>query len=118
MSLTGNTSNKDLDFLKASVLGLARTPEGNRLIISFMQKQNDFKIAIANEQQRLISENNGVYPRDLDKKMMEFADNYRMFTDEEVAEINSFLAINKKKETPLKEKSDEEIKKMLEDLNK
>ena len=88
MGLTGSTSNKDLDFLKGSVAGLSKTPEGNRLIIGMAMKMNDFKLAMADEQQRIIAANGGQVPNNLDTELMRFADNYQIFTPQEKQEIS------------------------------
>ena len=87
LGLTGNTSNKDLDFLKASVVGLSRTEQGNLLIIEMMQRFNQLKVAAANEQQRIIDNNGGVVPLDLDKKVMQFVNKYEFLTPLEKKEI-------------------------------
>lgn len=87
LGLTGNTSNKDLDFLKSSVVGLARTEQGNLLIIEMMQKFNNLKVAAANEQQRIIDANKGVVPLDLDKKVMEFVNKQDILTPIERKQI-------------------------------
>jgi hypothetical protein len=86
LGLTGNTSNKDLDFLKASVIGLNRTESGNRMIVDFMKKYNQFRIDIADYQQKLISDNNGSIPSNIDEMMLNYANNYKLLTPEETAE--------------------------------
>ena len=91
LGLTGNTSNKDLDFLKASVIGLARTKEGNIAIIKAMRKFNEYKMALAQEQNRLIRLNKGSTPLDLAGKMLDFADNFELYSDEERAAIEAAL---------------------------
>jgi hypothetical protein len=90
IGLTGNTSNQDLAFLKASVIGLQRTPAGNRLIIRFMRRQNEMKIALAQEQQRLMASPD-FDPRMLDSQLMEFANNYQFFDEGEREEIERVL---------------------------
>lgn len=83
LGLTGNTSNKDLQFLKDSVVGLARTERGNLKIIDSMEKMNNLKIAIAKEQNRILMKNKGIPPIDLNDKLMKFVDNYKFFTPKE-----------------------------------
>ena len=87
LGLTGNTSNKDLDFLKASVVGLARTEQGNLLIIDMMQKFNNLKVAVANEQQRIIDDSKGIVPLDLDKKLIQFVNKQDILTPIERKQI-------------------------------
>ena len=87
LGLTGNTSNKDLDFLKASVVGLGRTEQGNFIIIDMMQRFNALRIKAADEQQRIIDANNGVVPLDLDKKVMDFVNKQEFLTPTEKKEI-------------------------------
>jgi hypothetical protein len=91
LGLTGNTSNKDLDFLKASVIGLSRTEGGNRLIIEMMRKYNKMKIDIAQKQDELIAANDGNIPRDIDRQMLKFANEYEMFSADERKQIEGFL---------------------------
>jgi hypothetical protein len=87
LGLTGNTSNKDLQFLKDSVVGLGRTEQGNLKIIDAMRKLNQFKVDLYKEQERIINDNNGQIPADIDKRLVQFANSYQMFTPEEKAEI-------------------------------
>ena len=49
------------------------------------------RIDIANEQKRLIDENNGSIPRDLQSKLMNYANSYEIFSDEERNKINSIV---------------------------
>ena len=97
LGLTGNTSNKDLEFLKASVPGLGRTEAGNLKIIDLALRVNKYRIAIAAEQDRLIAENDGSIPRDLNTKLRAFADNYQFFTPEERQQIEGLLDQGKPK---------------------
>src|SRR3990167_661725 len=89
LGLTGNTSNKDLQFLKDSVIGLSRTPQGNLALIDLMNKFNGIKISVAEEQQRIISANGGVVPIDIDTKLMKFVNKQKFLTDEERKQIES-----------------------------
>jgi hypothetical protein len=89
LGLTGNTSNKDLQFLKNSVIGLNRTELGNVKLIDLMQRFNQLKLDTAREQARIIAENDGVVPNDLDQKLMDFVDKYEFLTDQEIKEIRS-----------------------------
>lgn len=89
LGLTGNTSNKDLDFLKNSVVGLGRTERGNLRIIDAMQRFNKLKIAVGKKQQEIISKNNGVPPLGLDEKLIQFVNNYKMFTPKELREMKN-----------------------------
>ena len=73
LGLTGSTSNRDLSFLKASVPGLSKTAEGNMLILRAYEKVHNYKKAINDEQVRLIEENNGIAPMDLDAQLSKFA---------------------------------------------
>jgi len=94
MGLPGSTSNRDLDFLTASVPGLAKTPQGNALLIEYLMKQNQFKQDIANEQQRIIDENNGVVPSNLDTRLMRYANQYQFADDEFKREVEEALKIS------------------------
>jgi chaperonin cofactor prefoldin len=100
LGLTGNTSNKDLDFLKASVIGLARTESGNKAIINIMRKYNRMKIDIAQKQDEIIAENGGSIPMNIDRQMLKFANEYDLFSDEERKEIEGFLKDGKTDKGP------------------
>ena len=87
LGLTGNTSNKDLAFLKASVAGIGRSEGGNILLVKMARRLNQFKRDIAQEQARIISEGDGGVPINLDARLMTFANGYDMFTASERKEI-------------------------------
>lgn len=89
LGLTGSTSNRDLEFLKASVVGLARTEGGNILMIEFMKRKNQMKRDIADEQTRLIADNDGKIPSDLDSKLLKFVDEYPLFNAQERSQLGS-----------------------------
>ena len=72
MGLTGSTSNRDLTFLKGSVAGLSKTPEGNKLILKGLLKVYEMQKRVMAEQSRLIKENNGVPPLNLESKLESF----------------------------------------------
>jgi hypothetical protein len=91
LGLTGNTSNKDLDFLKASVLGLSRSEGGNLLIIRFMKRKNQLKQDIVAEQARLVQANGGKLPANLDTQLIKFVNDYEFFTPGEQQEIETIL---------------------------
>jgi hypothetical protein len=89
LGLPGATSNKDLDFLMASVPGLRNTPQGNALMIDYFVKVNEFKQDVATEQQRIIDENDGVVPNNLDSQIMKFINNYTFLEDSERTALES-----------------------------
>jgi hypothetical protein len=93
MGLPGATSNRDLDFLGAAVPGLAKTPQGNALLIDVIMRQNQFKQDIVMEQQRIIDQNNGAIPANLDSQLINFANNYQFVDDGLRQEIESVLAL-------------------------
>ena len=95
LGLTGNTSNKDLDFLKGAVPGLEKSEGGNLKMIEYQQRLNKMKRDIATEQARIRAENGGRIPRDLDSQLMRFADNYELFTDAERAELEQITIDSK-----------------------
>ena len=94
LGLTGNTSNKDLNFLKASVIGLNRTPQGNRLIVKLMQRQNQLKIDLAVEAERIveksISAGKGIH-FNINTQLMRFVNDYKFFTGDEKKQIEREL---------------------------
>lgn len=94
LGLTGSTSNKDLDFLKASVPGLQRTEGGNLKIIDYAKRVNKLKSDAAAYQAQLIQQSGGV-PQDLDAKVMDFVNNYELFSAAERAELQKVSASNK-----------------------
>lgn len=91
MGLTGNTSNRDLTFLKEAVIGLGRSEEGNKMIIDFMMRKNDLTMALARKQAELISANQGNIPDNLDTQLMEYVDQYEFFKPGEREKIDGIL---------------------------
>ena len=81
LGLTGSTSNRDLSFLKASVPGLGKTPEGNMLILRAYEKVHNYKKAVIDEQNRLIEENGGIAPMNLDAQLSKFANEMNVLGD-------------------------------------
>jgi hypothetical protein len=57
-------------------------------------KQNQFKQDIANEQQRIIDENNGVVPSNLDTRLMRYVNQYQFADDEFKREVEEALKIS------------------------
>ena len=82
MGLPGATSNADLVFLKESVPGLQKSPEGNLMLIEVYRKTYDFQKSMVQEQARLISENGGVPPLDMEARMVEFVNAQDILGDE------------------------------------
>lgn len=80
LGLPGNTSNRDLNFLKDSVPGLAKSVAGNKLLIQVMKAKNQFQIDYGNEVDRIVQQNGGVVPSNLDTLMLDFANNYQILT--------------------------------------
>ena len=91
LGLTGNTSNKDLQFLKDSVMGLSRTEQGNRAIINAMRQFNRMRKDVAIKQSEIIDANDGSIPADIDKQLMEYVNEYDLFTPGERRQIESYL---------------------------
>lgn len=89
LGLTGSTSNRDLDFLTASVPSLAKTPIGNALLMEYLMKQNQFKVDVANEQQKIIDDNDGVVPSNLDSRLMRFVNSYKFMDDDFKRDVES-----------------------------
>lgn len=81
LGLPGSASNKDLDFLTAAVPGLQKTPEGNALLIDYLIKMNDFKQDVAAYQQKIIDDNDGVVPNNIDSQIMRYVNNYSFLGD-------------------------------------
>jgi hypothetical protein len=73
MGLPGATSNKDLAFLIDTVPGLSKSVEGNKLLLEVYDKQFEFKKNVASEQARLMKENNGVPPIDMEERLTAYA---------------------------------------------
>jgi hypothetical protein len=82
MGLPGATSNADLVFLKESVPGLQKSSEGNLMLIEVYRKTYDFQKSMVQEQARLISENGGVPPLDMEARMVEFVNAQDILGDE------------------------------------
>ncbi len=74
MGLPGATSNKDLEFLIDSVPNLLKSPEGNKLLLNVYDSAHKLKADILDEQRRLIAENGGKPPLNLEQQLSKFAD--------------------------------------------
>jgi hypothetical protein len=88
LGLTGSTSNRDLQFLQDATVGLQRTERGNILIVKSAMKVNQMKVDAVKHQTKLIRENGGKTPIDLDEKMLEFVDNYKLFDEKDKAQLS------------------------------
>jgi hypothetical protein len=78
MGLPGATSNRDLDFLIASIPGLRKSVKGNRLMIALAKEQHKMRQAIDREQARIIKENGGFAPLDLETQLSSFYTEYQI----------------------------------------
>jgi len=88
MGLPGATSNRDLDFLEATVPNLKKSVAGNKLLLEVYDAQYEFKKKIMAEQNRLIKENDGIPPLDLEQKLIEFYTNATVMSEELKAKIS------------------------------
>ena len=78
MGLPGSTSNRDLDFLIASIPGLRKSVKGNRLMIALAKEQHKMRQALDREQARIIKENGGFAPLDLETQLASFYTAYQI----------------------------------------
>ena len=78
MGLPGSTSNRDLDFLIASIPGLRKSVKGNRLMIALAKEQHKIRQALNIEQARIIKENGGFAPLDLETQLASFYTAYQI----------------------------------------
>jgi hypothetical protein len=88
MGLPGATSNRDLDFLISTVPTLQKSVEGNKLLLEVYDAQYEFKKKIMAEQNRLIKENGGIPPIDLEQKLIAFYTNATVMSEELKAKIS------------------------------
>ena len=91
MGLTGNTSNRDIIFLKAAVPGLEKTEAGNRLIVKVMRRVEELKINAHIELERYIREGGDMsyWPEHL--KVWD--ENQRLLSDDERSQISALTGI-------------------------
>lgn len=123
MGLPGATSNRDLDFLINSVPNIQKSPKGNKLLIKVYRKAFKLQDDLIREQNRLIQENNGVPPLDLQRRLEDFVLNYNLLGDElrtelqefsesdddyEQDELDRLLAIEEEKRKIAKQKAEDE----------
>ena len=98
MGLPGSTSNKDLEFLIDSVPNLLKSPEGNKLLLDVYDSAHKLKADILDEQRRLIAENGGKPPLNLEQQLSKFAD--EAFNTKEnkelVGKLRGFTETNQK----------------------
>lgn len=106
LGLPGQTSNKDLDFLIASVPGLSRTAQGNLLLIKFAKRKNKMMRDLAVFQGEKIKEyrkenkTSVGLPPNLADDLSEFINEYEIFTESERSEISSMLSEGGELPTP------------------
>lgn len=106
LGLTGNTSNKDLSFLKSVVPGLQQSKQGNIAIIDLNQRLNKMKMDMSQYQQSVIAQNGGSIPLNLESKMMEYANNYQFFNKDEKSQLEALANI---KENPAPDNVPEDV---------
>ena len=80
MGLTGNTSNMDVRFLKESVPGLEKTPEGNRLLLELFLQVQRRKIVEANLAEQYAERNGSL--TGFQQYMTEYNEQNPIFDDE------------------------------------
>ena len=102
LGLTGNTSNKDLQFLKESVAGLGRTEQGNREIIKAMRQYNRLRQDVAIKQSEIIEQNGGVVPLDIERQLMKYVNEYELFTPSERKAIEGYIGSGTKAQPSVK----------------
>lgn len=99
--LTGQTSNRDLQFLLGSVFGLEKTVEGNLEIIKMGKKYNQVFLDMVKEQNRIVKEL-GYVPLDLEDQLVDYLNNYGdIFTKEERENINRIIEEGQSQPTPV-----------------
>ncbi len=84
--LTGNTSDKDLRFLRDSVPGLAKTPRGNAILIKMAIEVEDRKIKVARMAERHFKEFSEFGPR-WDDTMAKLAEDSPLFGEKRRNEL-------------------------------
>lgn len=94
LGLPGATSNTELQFLKSIAPSLELSKDGNVELIKAFKRVNKLKTDMAEYQQTIISENNGVIPNNIDLQMREFVKNYELFSPEERKRLENFLEQN------------------------
>jgi len=87
MGLTGNTSNRDVIFLKESVPGLEKSEAGNRLILKAFKKFEERKIQVANLAEQYAIENGTL--AGFQQYMEDWSEQNPLFTEEERREIEA-----------------------------
>lgn len=93
LGLTGNTSNKDLSFLKSVVPGLQQSKQGNLAIIDLNIRLNKMKQDIAQYQASIISQHGGSIPLDIESKILDYTNDYQFFSKEEKSQIDALSKV-------------------------
>lgn len=88
MGLPGATSNRDLAFLIDSVPNLRKSVGGNKLLLEVYDKMYQLQVATSEEQARIITENGGTPPLDLETQLASFVASYDVFGDDLRNELN------------------------------
>jgi hypothetical protein len=85
LGLTGNTSDRDLTFLKQSVANLGQTPEANRILLIVAQAKARREMALSEMKRDMLHDNKGFKGFGQAKKA--YIESNSIFTDEEKAQI-------------------------------
>lgn len=93
LGLPGATSNRDIQFLQSMSPSLINSPKGNQEIIGAYKKINKFKVDLAKEQSRIVKENQGNIPVDLETQLQDYVTNYEILTPQEKARMEAVKEI-------------------------
>ena len=92
--LTGNTSDRDVKFLKSTVPQISNTPEGNRLIIKLAKAVNNRKIEQLKIAEQYVQENGYYNPIEVNKQIDKL-NSTSMFGEDLIKEVESMVGGSK-----------------------
>lgn len=85
--MPGAMSDKDREFLVASVPGLTKTPEGNRRLIDFMKRIEQRNIEVANMAQDY-ADRNGQLDNGFFRELREWSEQNPLFAEAEISNVS------------------------------
>jgi len=86
--MPGALSDKDREFLQASVPGLTQNPEGNRLIVDYMKRMAQRSVDVERLRQQYVAKN-GRLSEGFYKELADYSDKNPMFTKADMDKASS-----------------------------
>ena len=87
--LPGATSERDLQFLKDSTIGLSQTPQGLKLLLDMYDRKMQFDMDLLNYSETIKESNGGRAPSNYRSMLANYANKHQLISPEEKEQINA-----------------------------